>query len=111
MAIGGIRTKFIATIKHVNGASGSTKTIDWDNGLLQQIAMTDNCTFTLSNPEVGIYRLIINNNDQFGPYTATWPATVKWASGISPTFTKDRFVRIELDYDGINYYANWNEHY
>jgi hypothetical protein len=109
MTIGGIKSKFIETIIHLNGASGSSKIIDWDNGLIQKVAMTDDCTFTFTNPRIGIYRLFVNNG--VFVYTATWPANIKWQDNTSPSFTANRPVLIEFYYDGTNYYGNWGEYY
>jgi hypothetical protein len=112
MAIGGIRSKFIDYVAlEANGASGSAKTIDWSNGNSQKVAMTDNCTFTFTNPLVGLLSLFINNNDALGPHTPTWPATVLWANNTPPTFTVGRTCVCTFRYEGTNYYADWSEYY
>lgn len=111
MGIGGIRAKFREVVIYANGASGSAKTINWANGDIQKVSMTDDCEFTLGNPIVGVCRLFINNDDPLGPYTATWPAAVKWEDNVAPTFTIDRPILIEFYYDGSNYYGNWAEYY
>jgi len=111
MAIGGIRSKFVEIIIEGKGASGSAKTINWADSAIQTVAMTDDCTFTLTNPIVGVCRLFINNNDPLGPYTATWPGNVKWQDSTAPTFTKNRTVLIEFYYDDTNYYAKFGEYY
>ena len=109
MTIGGIRGKFVEKVIYINGASGSTKSIDWANSDVQKVAMTDDCTFTFSNPIVGICRLWINNGEFV--YTATWPENVIWQDNIAPSFTANRVVLIEFYYDGTNYLSNWGEYY
>ena len=108
---GGAVLKYIEIIIHGNGASGSAETINWTNGAIQKVSMTDDCTFTFTNPIVGVCRLFVNNNDPLGPYTATWPGAVIWLDSTSPTFTKNRTGLIEFYYDGTNYYGQWNEYY
>jgi len=109
MAVGGVRSRFVERIIHANGASGSAKTINWFNGEVQKVAMTDDCTFTFTNPIVGICRLWVNNGAFV--YTATWPANVKWQDNTSPTFTANRIVLIEFYYDDTTYLGNWGEYY
>lgn len=69
------------------GASGTTKTINWNDANVQFVDMTGNCTFTFSNPvSGGTYQLILKQ-DATGSRTATWPATVLWPSGTAPTLS------------------------
>ena len=109
MAIGGVKSKFVERVIYINGASGAAKTIDWLNGEVQKVAMTDDCTFTFDNPIIGICRLWINNGALV--YTATWPGNVIWQNNTAPTFTANRPVLIEFYYDGTDYLANWGEYY
>jgi hypothetical protein len=112
MTIGGVRSAFFEyEAVYENAASGSAKTIDWSNGNTQKVAMTDNCTFTFTNPLVGPLNLFVNNNDPLGPYTPTWPGTVIWKNNVAPTFTKDRFCIIAFLYEGANYYGSWDDYY
>lgn len=69
------------------GNSGTTLTIDWNNGDVQRVAMTGNCTFTFSNPIAGRSYTLVLTQDGTGSRTATWPATVQWAGGAAPTLT------------------------
>lgn len=67
-----------------NGNSGSTKTIDWANGQNQKVTLTDDCTFTFSNPVVGHLQLRLIQ-DGTGSRDVTLPtATVL---GTGPTYT------------------------
>jgi len=68
-----------------NGNSGTSKTIDWNNGSVQRLTLTGNCVLTFSNLQSGgIYTLIVVQGS--GPYTITWPTT-SWENGTTPTLT------------------------
>ena len=73
-----------------NATSGSTDTIDLEDGNVHNVTLTANCTFTFSNPPAsgtsGTFTLFLNQ-DGTGSRTATWPASVKWAGGTAPTLT------------------------
>jgi len=111
MGIGGTRTKFIEIVIYANGASGAAKTIDWSNGAIQKVSMTDECTFTFDNPIIGVCRLFINNSDPLGPYRSYWPGSVVWKDSAPPAFAIDQTVLAEFYYDGSNYYGQWNEYF
>jgi hypothetical protein len=112
VSIGGLRSGFFEyETVYENGASGTEKTIDWKNGNTQKVAMTDDCTFTFSNPLVGPLNLFVNNNDTLGPYTATWPAEVIWLENTPPVFTKNRTCVCAFLYEGANYYGQWGDYY
>ncbi len=91
-----------------NGNSGTSKTIDWNNGNKQKITLTGNCTLTFTAPAggVGNYQLLVIE-DGTGSRTLTWPGTVKWAGGVAPTLTLTAagVDIISLYYNGTNYYA------
>ncbi len=73
-----------------NATSGSTDTIDLEDGNVHNVTLTANCTFTFSNPPAsgtsGTFTLFLNQ-DGTGSRTATWPSEVKWAGGTAPTLT------------------------
>ena len=79
-----------------NAASGAAATIDLNDGNVHHVQLTDNCTFTFSNPvatgDSSSFTLILEQ-DGTGSRTATWPASVKWAAATAPTLTTtaDRF--------------------
>lgn len=69
-----------------NGASGASKTIDFNAGTYQKITIDQNTTLSFSNNAAGkklILDILWNGN-----YTLTWPATVRWEAGTEPTWTK-----------------------
>ncbi len=92
------------------------KTIDFNNGNNQLGTLTGNTTLTLSNPAIGCWYQFRFVQGGAGSYTVTWPATVKWQSGVAaPTLTTTvgRTDVIALFYNGTNYLGtivglNWN---
>lgn len=89
--------------------SGTTQTIDWDNGNVQVLDLgsaSGNVTLTLSNPEVGgTYTLKIIQGAT--ARTLVWPAAVLWPGGTAITLsTGDNdidlavFIFIGTDYLG-----------
>ena len=74
----------------VGASSGSSYTVDLENGNLYEVTLTDNCTFTFSNPPAsgkgGSFTLILKQ-DGTGSRTVTWPGSVKWAGGAAPTLS------------------------
>ncbi len=70
-----------------DGDSSTADTIDWNAGNIHRSRLTGNCTYTFSNPATGAtYRLEVLQ-DGTGSRTVTWPATVKWDNGTTPTLT------------------------
>lgn len=76
--------KIVATTEYDNGNSGTSKTIDFNNGNQQKLTLTGNCTIAFTAPSSGVTSLrleIVQGGG--GPYTLTWP-TMKWAGGVKP---------------------------
>jgi hypothetical protein len=72
------------------GSSGTAYTVDLSTANIFDITMTGNCTFTFSNPPssgVSYSFMLILDQDATGSRTATWPASVKWPNGSTPTLT------------------------
>lgn len=89
---------------HNNGNSGSSQTINWNNGNVQKLTLTANCTITLSNPKNGGRYLLILVQDATGGRSVTWPSSVKWPGGTAPTLSGASKVDvITLVYDGSYY--------
>lgn len=96
-----------------NGNSGTAKTVDWNNGNLQKITLTGNCTLTFTapaGPTELAFRLI---QDATGTRTVTWPASVKWPNATAPvlTITAGAVDLIYLTYNGTNYYGRSSLNY
>lgn len=92
--------------------TGATYTIDLENGNVFNLTLTDNCTYTFSNPpasgSAGAFTLI-QNQDGTGSRTVTWPASVEWDGGSAPTITStasstDVFTFITTD-GGTTWYG------
>ena len=71
-------------------SSGSTETLDLTNGNVFDVTLSENCTFTFSNPPssgtAGSFTLILRQ-DGTGSRTATWPASVDWPAATAPTLS------------------------
>lgn len=70
-----------------NGNTSTAQTVNWNSGNEQRSTLTGNVTFTFTNPKAGARYLLILVQDGTGGRTATWPANVKWPSGLAPTLT------------------------
>ena len=72
------------------GNMTGTVDLDYENGNFQYGVLTDNVTFTISNPpvsgKVGSLTLELQQ-DATGSRTVTWPASVKFAGGTPPTLS------------------------
>lgn len=90
------------------GNSGSAATLNWNDGNVQTLTMTADCTLTLSNPVVGRRYVLILVQDGTGNWQITWPAAVKWPAGHpSPVLSgASKTDLISLVYDGTYYYGN-----
>lgn len=94
------------------GSSGATQTIDWGVASAQLSTLTNNVTYTFSNPQTGgAYVLRINTGA--GSFTATWPMTVLWSGGTAPTITvtASKVDLINFYYDGTSYYGSFTQNY
>lgn len=93
-----------------NGDSGAADTIDWTKGNKQKSTLTNNCTFTFTEPG-GVCNLILElHQDATGSRTVTWPASVKWPDSTAPTLSAgaNAVDIIAFYYDGTNYYGVGN---
>ncbi len=82
--------KDYAETLEIDTTSTSTKTLNLETANNFEITLTDNCTFTFSNPpasgKAGSFTLILKQ-DGTGSRTTTWPASVDWAGGTAPTLS------------------------
>lgn len=94
---------------------GTTQTLNWANGSTQKLDLglaSGNVTVTLSNPVIGVtYKILAIQ--AASEKTITWPASVKWPQGQAPILssTEDAIDKIELYWDGTNYFGDWNNAY
>jgi len=94
------------------GNSSTAITINWTNGSAQKVTMTDNVTFTLSNPVTGGTYVLKLVQDGTGGRTYTWPGTVSWSGGTSPTGSgASKTDIVNLYWDGTKYYGSFSLNY
>ncbi|MDB2415359.1 DUF2793 domain-containing protein [Rickettsiales bacterium] len=103
--------KDVAYSLNSNATSGASATIDLENGNIHDITLTDNCTFTFSNPpatgRAGSFTLFLRQ-DATGGRTTTWPASVDWAGGSPPTLTTSANAVDILEFITIDGGTIWN---
>lgn len=75
------------TEENVVANTASAYTIDLDNGSLQILTLTGNCTFTFPTATSGKSFMLLLKQDATGSRTVTWPAAVKWPASTAPTIT------------------------
>lgn len=112
--IGGLKT---ATFngEYDAGNSGANKTIDWNNGGKQKLALTDNVTIAFTapaGPTSGLILKIVQNASAAKSITA-WPAAVEWPNSLTPTMsaTLSRHDLYMFYYDGTTYYGTALQNY
>jgi len=90
-----------------NGNSGAADTIDWTKGNKQKSTLTDDVTYTFTDPS-GPCNLILHIvQDGTGGRDATWPASVTWL-GIEPTWSDggaSKSIIVGFYYDGTTYWG------
>lgn len=95
--------------------SGTTQTINWNNGNVQAINLEDasgDVTLTLTNPQITCYTLKIIQ-DGATPRNIFWPGTVLWAGGVAPTISTgaNAIDTVTLIWDGTNYLGVYSQTY
>jgi hypothetical protein len=106
-----------ATGQYFSTQATCTVTLDWNNGNVQYIVLTNGGqTFTFANPKAGgRYALILKQPAASSAGTVTWPATVLWPAGSAPTLTatNSKVDVITFIYDGTNtkYYGGSSLNY
>lgn len=95
------------------GNSGTSLTIDWNDGNVQFVDLTgDVGTLTLNNPISGFGYTLVLKQDGTGGHTVTWPASILWPGGTEPTLSTaaNAIDVVTLVYNGLDteYYAAAN---
>jgi len=90
-----------------NGNSGAADTIDWTIGNKQKSTLTDDCTFTFTDPSGPCNLVLKLIHEVSGGALVTWPDTVKWVDGVPPILTNEigAIDIICFYYDGTNYFG------
>ncbi|MFZ5989420.1 MAG: hypothetical protein ACOYWZ_20180 [Bacillota bacterium] len=82
--------KFLVNTSEIdNGNCGSADTIDWNAGNKQKTTLTAaTCTLTFTAPTSGVASLLLKIvQDGTGSRLVSWPSTVRWPGGTTPTLT------------------------
>lgn len=67
-------------------ASGSTTQLDFNNGNVQELQLTNNVTLSLASLKQGATYIVVIKQSTSASYTVTWPSEVKWV-GTAPVMT------------------------
>ena len=96
--------------RHNAGNSGTAKTLDWDDGNVQALTMTGDCTLTLSNPVAGAVYVLELVQDATGNRAMTWPGTVKWGAAGAPTLSGASLTDlVTLYWNGTSYLGSYTQ--
>lgn len=73
----------------INGASGTTQTLNVAVASIFDVTLSANCTFTFSGAvaSTGNSFTLYCRQDATGSRLATWPAAVEWSDGLAPTLS------------------------
>jgi hypothetical protein len=83
-----VQTAEVVETVNTVATSGSAQTIpDVLSSTISRITLTANCTFTFPTAATGKSFTLVLVQDGTGSRTATWPGTVKWSGGTTPTLT------------------------
>ncbi|MDB5195566.1 MAG: hypothetical protein JWO84_750 [Parcubacteria group bacterium] len=93
--------------------TASSSSINWNLGNVQKMTLASNPTLTFSNGQAGGEYTLILSQDGTGGRSVTWPASILWPGGITPTLTSTsnatdvaRFV-----YDGSHYFGSLSNNF
>lgn len=84
----GLSATYAPIVEAVNtvATSGATQTIPAvTTQSVSRITLTANCTLTFPTATAGTSFTLALTQDGTGGRTVTWPASVKWPSGVAPT--------------------------
>ncbi len=89
-----------------DGNSSTADTIDFSAGNVHKSTLTGSCTYTFTSPPTGSV-VILKVVQGSGPYTVTWPGTVKWPGGTAPTLntTNGHVDLFTFYWDGTDYFG------
>lgn len=105
-----VATKVNETFQSISSVSG-TATVNTNNGNVFSISLSENTTFVFSNPPTSgtAYGFTLKVAQGLLPYAVTWPASVLWPGGFTPSLSsvednEDIFVFFTHD-AGTNWYG------
>lgn len=116
-AQGNIETvgQIYSTIPSTLIPTGTTQTVDWDDGNAQVIDLdsaTGDVTLTLSNPNAGASYVLKIIQGAIAR-NLVWPGTVLWPDAITPTIStgNDEIDIVTMFYDGSNFFATIGQNF
>lgn len=94
-------------------ATATSSTISWGVGNVQSLTLTSSPTLTFVGGQAGGQYTLILKQDGTGGRTVTWPASVLWPSGTTPTLTAtaNAVDSANFVYDGTNYLGSFTSSY
>lgn len=98
----------------VNGNTSSSTTVDWDSGNVQTFTLNAaTTTFTFSNGNAGASYILIIKQNSAGSQLISWPASVTWSGGSTPTMTSaaNRYDVYTFIYDGTKYFGSYVQNF
>lgn len=93
-------------------ASTGATTVDLGTAAGKIVTLAASTTLTLSNPQTGA-AYAIEFIQGSGPFTVTWPGTVKWAGGTAPVISvaNGAIDQIHLYYNGSVYLGSFVQNF
>lgn len=93
--------------------SSTAATVNFSSGNEHKMLLSANVTLTFSNPIIGGRYVLVIEQDSTGSRTVSWPATVRWPAGVTPTLVatggfRDLFTFL---YTGNLYLGNASTNY
>jgi len=93
-----------------DGNTSTAVTFNWNDSNNHEATMTGAAAVTLSNPKDGAtYGILLKGGA--GGFTPTWPGTVVWGNGVSPTYPiasgHSHLVRMQYFASISKYLAGW----
>ncbi len=105
------------SIEHDNGTATGATTINWASGNTQTLVLgASPIALTFTNGQSGGHYTLALKQDATGSRLVTWPANVRWSSGVAPTLTttanKTDYAEFVYDglsstFDGVGFNANF----
>ncbi len=90
-----------------NGDSGTSITINWNEGQKQKVTLTGAVTFTFVDPPSTCNLLLKAVQDNTGGRATTWPSNVKFPGGLGDLVaaTGDQTDIVSFYFDGADYHS------
>lgn len=98
----------VFSFKRTASTNSGSVSLDMKLGNVYEVTLSGNITsLTLTTPQAGTYYTIAFIQDATGSRTVTWPSTMKFAGGTTPTLTPTAGAKDVLTFysDGTNLYA------